>query len=1253
MNHIPAKPADATWTDAQWRAIHASGSDILVSAAAGSGKTAVLINRLIKKVTDPESPIDVDELLVVTFTNAAAAEMRHRMASALEEAIEDNPGSSRLRRQLSLLNKAQISTLHSFCMNVVRQYAYILDVDPGFRIADTAEAALLRDDCIGRVLEEAYGADDPEPVYRLADSFTSDRDDQAIEVLIDRLYDYSRVHPRPEEWLRSIPREYHLSEDADIDHLPFIGPLKEAIRHRLEEAAAMAGEVGRIARMPDGPAPLAVTAEEDIETISVLLRILSEGTWAETFEAFSALRWATAASIKKDSCDMDLADRAKKKRNDVKKIVNALKDSYFIRTPDRLLEEMRLMAPIMDTLIELTIRFGRRYAEVKKDRGIVDFSDLEHLALAILSEEKDGRLVPSPVAKDFRERFKEVLVDEYQDTNRLQETLVGLVKQGGNEDGNLFMVGDVKQSIYRFRLAEPMLFLGKYLRFDETAEGTGLKIDLNANFRSRSQVLEATNYVFSQVMGARVGEIEYDEAAALKPGAPYPDDGHKTALTIIHDPADDEDGEEEAEAESATDLGDGETIKQSQAEARAMIREIRRLMDSGAEVTDPWSGNRRPLEYRDIVILLRSMTWSGEIADEFRLAGIPVYADTSGGYFDALEVMIMLNTLRVVDNPYQDIPFASVLRAPFIGLGENELARIRLAAPGEPFYEALKQYVRNNAATGLPAATEEKIRRFYIHFENWRDLARRGSLADLIWQVYIDTHYYEMAGAMPNGKQRQANLRALHDRAIQYERTSFRGLFRFLRFIDRMRRRGDDMGTARAVGERDDVVRIMTIHSSKGLEFPHVFVAGIGRSFNKMDFNEPYLFDQHFGLAVKAVDPDNRIQYTSLPFLAIKEKKELEMRAEEMRILYVAMTRAKEKLHLIGSVKDLPAAVMKWQEGQLTPTDAMLPEYVRSRAAGYLDWIGPAVARHRDFAPFGTLPGARLIDDPSGWDVSFVSSDELAAWEPGVEEALAEQAADREETSGELDAAGRVRHVFDYSYPHASSVLKRSKQSVSEVKRMWLLENAEEPDPFMTRSDEIRPVYMHDRPEFMQERELSAAEIGTAVHAVMQHADLSKPQNVRDIQKLITRLVDREIITDAEARDVDATAIARFFATPLYERLRKSADIRRELPFTYGYDAGDDDRQIIQGIVDCLFREKDGWVLLDYKTDRTRMFASEDALSSEMENRYAVQLSLYAKALQDILDIEIKEKLLYLFDGERVISIRGDHFDEFETDRIG
>ena len=962
MMDIPVKPEDVTFTDAQWKAIWATGKDVLVSAAAGSGKTKVLITRMIEKVLSEHNPIDVDELLVVTFTNAAAAEMRHRMAEALEEAIAANPDSIHLRRQLSLLNKAQISTLHSFCLNVVRQYAYLIDIDPGFRIADSTEAALLRDDTIGEVLEDAYNADNPEAMYRLADSFTSDRNDQSIETLIDRLYDYSRVHPSPERWLRMIPMQYELDAGLTIDELEFIGPLKTAIRHTLEEAIHLTEDMKRIALMPEGPEPLAATADADLHWIREAKRRIEEGTWEDTYTFFGSLTWVKAGTIRKNTCDEELAKRAKALRDSVKKIINSLKESYFARKPSRLLDEIRLMAPMMHTLVELVIDFGKRYGEVKMDRGLVDFSDLEHFALQILATEKDGELLPSDIAVDYLNRFAEVLVDEYQDVNLLQEAIIQLVKRGSEADGNLFMVGDVKQSIYRFRLAEPGLFLGKYSRFTSDDSENGMKIDLNANFRSRKEVLDATNFIFSQVMGERVGEVEYDEAAALKYGARYPDKETPAALTLLYE-ADEEDVEEEA-----TELG-GQSLKSSQAEARYMIRKIKELMASGAEVTDAFTDKRRPLEYRDIVILMRSMTWSGEIAEEFKLAGIPIYAELSRGYFEAMEVMIMLNTLRVIDNPYQDIPLASVLRAPFVGLTENELAQIRLAAKNKPFYEALKLFMASGGA-GIAANTQVKLQRFFLMFEDWRNLARRGSLSELIWQVYNDTHYYEMVGAMPNGKQRQANLRALHDRAIDYEKTSFRGLFRFLRFIDRMQKRGDDLGAARFVSETEDVVRIMTIHSSKGLEFPYVFVAGAGRQFNKMDFNEPYLFDQHFGLAVKAIDPELRITYTSLPFLAMKEKKELEMRAEEMRVLYVAMTRAKEHLEMIATVKDIEKAVGNWQDAQLIEAGEMLPEYTRSRANGYLDWIGPAIARHPDFEKFGVMYGGRTVDDPSKWEIA-------------------------------------------------------------------------------------------------------------------------------------------------------------------------------------------------------------------------------------------------------------------------------------------
>lgn len=1234
---IPTKPQDVTWTDAQWRAIYAEGRDVLVSAAAGSGKTAVLIERLIQKIIRDVNPIDVDELLVVTFTNASAAEMRHRMAEALEKALMKDPASSHLRRQLSLLNKAQISTLHSFCLSIVKQYAYVLDIDPGFRLANEAEAALIRDDVLAEVLETAYKADDPEPMYRLADSFTTDRDDQLIETLIDRLYDTASVHPDPKKWLLAIPESYDVPERFIIDDLPFMGALKLTIQHSLEEAYAMTEEIRQLALHPAGPAPFGTTVEQDQQLIAEAIRRISTESWQSTFDYFQNLKFVNAARIPKDTFDEDLVKNAKDKRNLLKKRVNEVKDSYFTRTPSRLLEEMRLMHPILKTLVELTLTFGERYRHAKNERGLVDFSDLEHFALQVLTNEENGELTPSNIAKDITAQFKEVLVDEYQDTNRLQETILQIVKTGTEANGNMFMVGDVKQSIYRFRLAEPMLFLNKYATFTTEAGDSGVKIDLNANFRSRPEVLHATNFIFSQIMGERVGEIDYDEAAALKPGAPYPDVDEPVELIILTQ--EEEDGEESSEDESVNEETlELEELKKSQWEARYIIRKIKALMDSKTMVFNPWTKSERLLEYRDIVILMRSMTWSADLTEEFKEAGIPLYANLSKGYFEALEVMIMLNTLRIIDNPYQDIPMASVLRAPFVGLTESELSHIRLASPKEPFFEALKIFVRTGGS-GIAPPTAEKLVRFFRQFEEWRNLARRGSLADLIWRIYMDTHYYEMVGAMPNGKQRQANLRTLHDRAMSYEKSSFRGLFRFMRFIDRMKKRGDDLGTARAMSEKENVVRLMTIHSSKGLEFPYVFIAGLGRDFNQMDFNQLYLFDQTFGLAVKAVDPDKRISYTSLPFLAVKEKKQLELKAEEMRVLYVAMTRAKEKLMLVATVKDAQKSMNKWQD-IASNAGGMLPEYIRSRAKGFLDWIGPAIARHNDYVQWQGTSNNGIVQDPSKWSIEKLHVDqlrqELAAPNAQTTE---NESTETKEVSKEIHA--EVERRFNAVYPYERAIGKRTKQSVSELKRLDQLRKEEEPEFFRPSQVQKAMTSVYKRPAFLQqdEQRLTSAEIGTAMHTAMQHIDINLEPSRASIERFIHELETKQLVTSNEASAIKVDEILTFLQSPLAERLRQAKQFLREVPFTYGLKDEDGDIQILQGIADGLFQEADGhWVLLDYKTDRIKgVFVTESSVLREMHIRYGMQLSLYQEAIENILSIRIKEKLLYLFDANQTI----------------
>ncbi|MEY9970850.1 ATP-dependent helicase/nuclease subunit A [Lysinibacillus sp. RC46] len=1235
VQKIPEKPAEVTWTDDQWKAIYASGQDTLVSAAAGSGKTAVLINRMIEKVVATENPINVDELLVVTFTNASAAEMRYRMAEALEKAIAENPTSNHLRRQLSLVNKAQISTLHSFCLAIVKQYAYMLDIDPGFRIANEAEVALLRDDILAEVLEDAYDSEDEaqvQAIYRLVDSFTSDRDDQAIETLISKLYDTSRVHAEPQKWLRSLPETYDLAADVTIDDLELSKYVKLTVKHSLEEAFVLISEMRAITLQPEGPAPYAETAEMDFAMIQEGIRISREGTWQELFDYFGTVKWSTLKRVSKDALvDVELQDLAKKKREAAKKIVNKLKETFFVRTPARLLEEIRLMGPTIGTLVELTNVFSEQFRMAKLERGIIDFSDLEHFALQILTVEVEGELQSSPVALDLKKRFKEVLVDEYQDTNMLQETILQLVKTGSEQEGNLFMVGDVKQSIYRFRLAEPKLFMRKYSEFLETPDLTGMRIDLNANFRSRQEVLNATNYVFAQIMGERVGEILYDENASLKPAAPYDDKEVPVELVIMH-PPDEEALDEEAE-DIASDASELEELKKSQYEARFIIERIRQMMEDGTTVFDTKTKTERPLKYSDIVILMRSMTWSTDLVEEFKLAGIPLYAESSKGYFDALEVMIMLNVLKVVDNPYQDIPLASVLRAPFVGLTENELAKIRLADKKAPFYDALRQFIRSDGH-GVQSDTFVKLQRFMLAFENWRDLARRGSLSDLIWKIYLDTHYYEMVGAMPNGKQRQANLRILHDRALMYEKTAFRGLFRFLRFIDRMRTRGDDLGTAKSIGEKDDVVRLVTIHSSKGLEYPVVFVAGMGRPFNKMDFHNPYLFDQDFGLAVKAIDPENRITYTSLPFLALKEKKELEMRAEEMRVLYVAMTRAKERLILVGSVKNWSKTLDNWQDAQSLPVDAPLQEYLRARANSYFDWLGPAVARHADFAKIASS-SYKASEDVSHWWVRAVETSHYAydiqALEDEIQPLL--------ETPEDEALLSEITMRFQTHYAFQKSTQKRSKTSVSEIKRIENLQRQEEPEYYFSVPSKQKMTTIAPRPTFLQDKQMTGAEIGTAVHTVMQHVPQNGFTDVQEVKEFVAHLVARQLLTEAEGKVVPWKKIYNFFTTDIGQRFKKAKTIRRELPFTISRVDEDGDAQIVQGIIDCLFEDENGeWILLDYKTDRIQShFAEEPALTKELLDRYGVQLRVYSEAIESILQIKVSDKVLYLFDIERAL----------------
>ena len=1250
---IPAKPDHVTWTDDQWKAIWAKGQDILVAAAAGSGKTAVLVERIIQKIISVEDKMDVDELLVVTFTNASAAEMRHRIGVALEKAIDEDPHSHHLRKQLSLLNRASISTLHSFCLEVIRKYYYLIDIDPGFRIADETEGDLLRDEVLDDLFEEEYGKEDNQDFFKLVDTFTNDRSDGALQDMIRRLYDFSRSHPNPDEWLRGLEDMYVVKEGTEMEELSFIQPLLSDISLQLHGAKNLFQRALDLTRVPGGPGPRAENFLSDIEIVESLEES-QRISWNALYETIQTLPFTKLKPCRGDDYNKEIVDEAKKLRDQGKKALEKLKEDFFSRRPESFLEDMKKMKDVIHTLSEVVVEFGQRFRQVKEEKGLVDFADLEHFCLDILRDPSSQALVPSEAAKQYKKKFKEVLVDEYQDTNMVQESILLLITEEREKSGNRFMVGDVKQSIYRFRLAEPNLFLGKYTRFLPEGGEAGLKIDLSQNFRSRKEVLEGTNFLFKQIMGPSVGEMEYNREAELVKGAPYPEEkDYPIEVAIINQESEESSSVDEEGELSIFDEGD---IEKSVLEARYMANKVRMMVEGRTPVYDAKTKTERPIQYRDIVILLRSMPWAAEIMEEFKRQGIPIYANLSTGYFEATEIAIMLSLLKVIDNPYQDIPLASVLRSPIVGLDEQGLASIRIHSRTGTYYEAVKKFASEKPGNSREEETFEKVKVFLYHLENWRTKARQGSVTELIWQLYRDTRFYDYVGGMAGGKQRQANLRALYDRARQYESTSFRGLFRFLRFIDRMRERGDDLGVARALSEQEDVVRLMTIHSSKGLEFPVVFVAGTSKQFNLMDLNASYLLDKDLGLATKYTDADKRISYPSLPQLAFKRKKRMEAISEEMRVLYVALTRAKEKLFLVGTVKSLEKSLKKWR-GALGQTEWLLSDYDRAEASSYLDWIGPSLMRHPHCGELGEgeVPGGSRIDEeilqhPSCWNITTIHKSELSAED---DEEMSEVTTWQEKVKNgeevELTSSYQkdVLHRLSWEYPHIRATNLRSKQSVSELKRMVEIRDEASSIDILRRHQ--KPVY--NRPQFMQSKELSPAEKGTAMHTVMQHISFTDGvPTAEKVEELLSTLVHKELLTEEQKRAISVHHIVGFFESGIGKRMVSARNIQREIPFSMSVplseisetgEGAPEETILVQGVIDCVFRDEAGIVLLDYKTDgiHDRYEGGFSEAKPVLEERYKVQIELYTRALESIWKETVSEKYLYFFDGGHVLEL--------------
>ncbi|WP_067840153.1 helicase-exonuclease AddAB subunit AddA [Amphibacillus sediminis] len=1228
------------WTEAQKQAIETSGQHTLVAAAAGSGKTAVLVERIIHKVMNEVNPVNIDRLLVATFTNAAAQEMRNRIAQALERSLEQHPSSQHLKQQLTLLQQASISTLHAFCLDLVRRHSYLLDLDPGFRIADEIEADLLRQEVLESLFEEWYGQsfEEQEAFFEVVDRFSSDRSDQEVERLLLDLYDFATQSPWPDVWLDRIVSTYAVGDEQDVTELKWMRILKDGVLTQLEATMLELQKAIAITQESDGPSHYAEAIEQDLAMVE-RIKASIELSWEEGYHAFQSISFK-ALSRKKMDCSEDKKEQVKGLRSRAKKRLTDMAEQLFARQLSAYLAEMKALQPTILQLVKMVKQFKVSYQQIKKEKGLIDFSDLEHFALALLMDDSstEDQVKPSAIAKALRAKYEEVLVDEYQDTNMVQETILQLVTR--EDPGNLFMVGDVKQSIYRFRHAEPSLFITKYKQFTELTM-SGKKIELAKNFRSRKEVLWAANFIFRQLLDEQVGEMNYDQGSELVYGNhsydQAPNQDFDAELVIIDRSDKLKASTDESREETELDLAKAEL------EGRAYVKYIKKWIGlDGNEpslIFDKDKGISRPAQYRDIVILLRSMTWAPTIMEELKKQGIPVYAELATGYLSAIEIKVMLNLLKVIDNAKQDIPLASVLRSPIVGLNEDELAQIRLADPKASYYDALHKWMEQTDQIKL----RQRLERFLRQLMGWRDAARQGSLAQLIWQIYRETGYYDFVAGMPGGRQRQANLRALYDRAHGYEQTSFRGLFRFLRMIERMEERGEDLGAARALGEQEDVVRITTIHKSKGLEFPIVILGAMDKPFNQQDLRQRYLLHKDYGFASKYIDPINRIMYPTLMYFAIKQQLQKELWAEEMRVLYVALTRAKEKLVMVGTVNDLEKKQLKWQE-VLNHSEWVLPASMRLDSSSYMDWIGASIIRHQHAEKIRgehayTALSEDIYQDQSNWKIKLQSASDYqmaSKEEEPVAIDLEQVITGQERITTESDHDQKVEQRLAFQYRYNQATLHRAKQTVTEIKRQQ--EQIDE----NSGKDIIRAFQapMITRPRFMQqEQRLSAAEKGTAMHTLMQHIPFKQGWSKQTITEFAQSLVEQAILSQEQADIIEVDAVLAFIESELMSEILNQHDqVKREVAFSLMLPArdvyldwqGEQDEQIfLQGVIDLLIQTERGWIIVDYKTDRINNSLLE---KDKLKNRYQTQLKLYTQAVETIYQAPVEQCYLYFFD---------------------
>ena len=1257
------------WTTEQQKVIDSRHRNILVSAAAGSGKTAVLVERMIQMILDKEHPMDIDKLLVVTFTKAAAAEMKERIGSAIEKALENDPENEHLEKQSALLASAQITTIDSFCLHVIRNHFNEIDLDPSFRVADETELSLLKSDVMENLLEDKYeeGAQD---FLDFVEGYARGKTDKTIEQLILQIYEYSRSYPWPKEWLESCIRLLEIEDVAALNAHPLIIFLENYVRSILENLEAQLKYALEICAYPDGPVFYDSALSSDLKMIQAALSadhlfemqsVMTDFSW----EALSRKRMPEALDEHKNTVKMI--------RDAVKKQVKHLQESFFYTSAANMVEDIRRTRVPMQVLVQLVKDFSDAFQAAKQEKNIVDFGDLEHFALNILvKKDADGTKHRTTAAVEMSLQFEEVMCDEYQDSNMVQETILNAVSREEDGHPNVFMVGDVKQSIYKFRQARPELFMEKYDTY--TMEDSDYqRIDLYKNFRSRACVVDFVNLIFEHIMGRELGGLEYDERAALYCGASFlehppanvvaDDDvlGTYTEVIIAETQLDEEVGLDE-ELEEETDR---------MLEARAVAEKIKDILNGNQLVLDKDSGQYRPATYKDIVILLRSMKgWADVFAEVLMDEGIPAYSETSGGFFDTIEIRTAVSLLSVIDNPIQDIELAAVMKSCIGQFSDEAMAMIRSVQLKGTFYDACQAFLNEDSNWLLleyyeqAAITEvrAKLAAFLQQIEDFRQKATYMSIHQLIRTVFHETGYDDMMSAMPMGQRRRANLELLIEKAVAYEQTSYRGLFNFVRYIGRLKTQNTDIGEASVLSEQENVVRLISIHKSKGLEYPIVFVSGMCKRFNKQDIYRSILLHPDDGFGPEAVDIRRRIVSPTILKKAMACKMNVETLSEELRILYVALTRAKEQLFITASVKDYAQAQKKWQQAAQM-AGKHLTFIDMTGATSFMDWMMPVLLNESYMAASNAVIQIKVRAAHELMLHRVMEDVSLASASLALEDTLAHMKAAPEYVNTYAQMTQWSESHLSWIYPYMKNSALPAKMTISEIKRMHEPVDEDAQNAPFLRMDKFgeesgaeknieenieKNIEENVQKDAVQKQAGAsvAAQRGTAVHKILEQLDFTAVHRLQDVQQLIEQCVINHMIDEDIAEKINPWKIFNLVRSPLGKQMAQAQGegrLHKEHQFIMAVSASEiykdmsfeeDEVILTQGIIDAWFETPEGIILVDYKTDYV-----VDNDTSMLKKRYQTQLDYYQKAIERLTHQKVIAKLIYSFGTEAVVEL--------------